>query len=254
VSWSRRSLVLVCAFAGALPGGCSETTAPSTVDLRLEADVIGVQRSPDEIRLSWLGPDGFLLANIVVASRELGTPGPMLASVRIQLDATSGERRLWARALRAGMPVAEIGQILRIEEIKGKTLNIRMAQGRLRDGDEDGVPDVVDSCPQMPNPDQRRCADGDGGTRDADERDAPGVEDAAPVVDTAASPDARADSRVVEDTHAPDAASADAPKTDAGAPATIDAPIMDAAITAPDAGTESSPPTSTVRRVVAAER
>ena len=72
----------------------------------------------------------------------------------------AGEARVLATALLDGVPVG--GATGRVPVLPGKEmpLGLQITAGQLADTDDDGVPDVIDNCPTVANPDQ---ASSDGG-------------------------------------------------------------------------------------------
>jgi hypothetical protein len=89
-----------------------------------------------------------------------------LGSVLIQPGAVQGRLRIHVQGLVAGVRVSD-GNLI-VESLSGsRILDLTMDSALVLDLDADGVPDVIDDCPSMPNPRQAGCppaAPADAGT------------------------------------------------------------------------------------------
>jgi hypothetical protein len=137
----RRWLVLLVALAG-----CDETT------LLLELRLAGGLSQPGALRLA-LYHDGLLhRSTLPTSGRSL--PGTLIVrnlhagpGLRVQIDGLDGAGHMMVQA-------AEVTDILQSQENR---LQLTLA-APLADADGDGVPDVVDDCPERADADQR-CSD-----------------------------------------------------------------------------------------------
>ena len=133
----------------ALPA-CKST--PTSVLLTIEA-ATGLP-TPDELRLDVFNPGGS-----AVKDRRLPESGaPALPDdVVLFPKESSGLVRILVRALAGG---AEVGQgVTSVELESGAQVKatVTVHAGALPDRDGDGIPDEIDSCPDLPNPEQGPC-------------------------------------------------------------------------------------------------
>ncbi len=177
--------LIVAAVACAL-GAC--IAAPTTVLLRIEAEE-GLP-APDELRLFVYSENG----RVVDGKRIPACEGcaPELPG-EVVLYPVAGERalRLLVRAYAAGQQVGVgVGWANLVAE-QQVAATVILEAGPLLDGDSDGVPDVIDICPDLPDPKQTPgCGLGDGGPDGP--RDAGGDSDDLPPPD-APTPDSAVD-------------------------------------------------------------
>jgi hypothetical protein len=150
------SLLLACALLVA----CSSET-PTSLLLEIKAGE-GVGQL-DDLRLSIYGASGLELSSY----RLPATGAPKLPASTVLYPPTAGELRLAVRGRRGSAVVAE--GIARADVVAGtqSRASLLLELGRALDSDGDGVPDAIDRCPQLPDPDQSSpCPDGgipDGG-------------------------------------------------------------------------------------------
>jgi len=138
-----------------LLAGCKETS--SSILLTIEA-AAGLP-TPDELRLSVFAVDG-----VAVSGRRLPDSGaPDLPGDVVLFPPTSeGELRILVRALVTSSVVGEGATSVELRAREQVRATLTLSPGFLADRDQDGVPDLIDSCPDQPNPDQGPCA-ADGG-------------------------------------------------------------------------------------------
>ncbi len=109
----------------------------------------------------------------VVDAADLGGSSRLPGDVVVMLSAGAGEARAFAVATVGGSIVGSA--VGRVPVVPGQEmpLGLQLVAGQLPDSDGDGVPDVIDNCPNTPNPDQAsasgdnvgdacRCGDGSG--------------------------------------------------------------------------------------------
>jgi iron(II)-dependent oxidoreductase len=165
----------------ALLAGCAAEEDATVV--RLALTLAPGTPAPEYLLLTWLTEGKTLVRDRrVPESGPLGAAGLELGSLEIRAGSGEGAwRTIVVRGFAGGEQVTE--GAARVQLVSGRTTNVglRLQAGRLPDGDGDGVPDVVDTCPREPNPEQRACTGappGDGGaTPDA----SPAAPDAAPA-------------------------------------------------------------------------
>lgn len=161
-----------------LLGACK--SAPTTVLLRIEADA--ALGAPDHVMLELYGSAGW-----EVRARRLPASGTVTLPSEVVLypPRSSGTLRVLLRARQDSGDVLGEGSgevVLKADDQAKLTVIIR--PGRLADRDGDGVPDVIDNCPDLANPEQGPCGgadaqtDGprDGGVDAADAGDGPAVD------------------------------------------------------------------------------
>ena len=135
-------------------------TAPTTILLRIEAEV-GLPQ-PEELRLAVFGGGG-----IEVKDRRLPETGRLMLPGDVVLyPRQAGQLRLHVRALAFGQQVGDGAVSVEAKAGQQESATVVLRGGALADRDGDGVPDVIDSCPDIPNPEQRPCQP-DGQVADA---------------------------------------------------------------------------------------
>lgn len=159
---SGRALTIF-AVCSALLSGCADD-APTTVLLRIEEG--SLTQTPKSLRLSVYGDAGQLIDNTPLpATGALELPGEVVLYPRQQ----SGTLRLLVRAFDARD--TEVGSGLRnvtLQSGQQTRATIMLEAGSRPDRDGDGVPDEIDNCPDVSNPQQEPCAmDGSADVGDA---------------------------------------------------------------------------------------
>src|SRR3954469_21937223 len=133
------------------------------------------------LRLTWVA-QGMVLADErrVPAQGTLPASGP-LGSFEIELRGADVWRTVIVDGL-AGRDVVAQGAV-HVFVRGGQTVTARVAMedGRLPDRDRDGLPDVVDDCPLVPNPAQAPCGTPDAAPPDAASPDGGPVADVSPA-------------------------------------------------------------------------
>jgi len=163
--------------------GCRSSA--TSILLRVDAEE-GFPR-PDELRLSIYSGRGVEVSGRRVPEEGSPTlPGEVLLQPS---SAAAGRLRVHLQAVTVGSVVGEGAVVVETRDGEQVEARLTLSQGRLSDADGDGVPDVVDSCPVWPNPDQGACgADDDGGGADGSVDGAP-AGDAGGGADTWPAPD-----------------------------------------------------------------
>ncbi len=174
---------LIVAAVACAVGAC--IAAPTTVLLRIETEE-GLP-TPDELRLFVYSENGRVVDGKRIPSCEGCVPE---LPGEVVLYPVAGERalRLLVRANAADQQVGVgVGWANLVAE-QQVAATVILEPGPLLDGDGDSVPDVIDICPDLPDPEQTPgCGLGDGGLdgpRDGPERDLPQSTDA-PAPDSA---------------------------------------------------------------------
>lgn len=153
--WRLRAVaVLALALAS---GGCSND-APTTVLLRLTAQP-GLP-TPEALLLFVFDASGR-----AVDARRLPEQGlPQLpGDVVLYPSQASGTLRLLVQARLGKSVVGEGATTVALRSGAQVAADLLIATGRLPDRDGDGVPDLVDNCPDQPNPEQTPCGGPDAG-------------------------------------------------------------------------------------------
>jgi hypothetical protein len=156
--------------------------------------------SPTQLR-AWVYDDhGVLWDGTSLGSGKLTCPD--LGTVLVKPGSFAGKLRLHIAAFAGSSPILD--KALAVTGLAGSR-NVDMVLGvpLERDDDEDNVPNVIDDCPSVPNPEQHGCPDGGTAASDASPlpdailpsdragfdvgaaSDAVPVSDAMPVADTA---------------------------------------------------------------------
>jgi hypothetical protein len=144
-----RALAIAALLAAA--AGCRQ--APTTVDISITA---APGFSADDIKVTV-----FDLKGRVVDGTDLGSSGRLPGDVVIELSPDAGEVRVVAAGWSTGAMTGDAAG--RVPVVSGQQMPLALVldAGALPDSDGDGVPDAVDNCPTVPNPDQ---ASSDGGS------------------------------------------------------------------------------------------
>lgn len=92
---------------------------------------------------------------VVIDNRGLGSSAKLPGSVLVLMSPDAGVARALVMATSGGMFVGEaIGTVPVLPSEKG-LLTLLLSTTPLPDADGDGVPDTIDNCPSVPNPDQQ---------------------------------------------------------------------------------------------------
>jgi hypothetical protein len=157
---SLRSRHAIALLACVTLAACT-SDAPTSLLLQISADD-GVGKL-DALRLAVYSPRGLELSGY----RLPAAGAPELPATVVLYPPAAGELRLSLRGRRGSAIVAEGSASAQVEAGTQSSASIVLQLGRLPDGDGDGVPDVIDDCPQLPDPDQQNPCAPDGGTPDA---------------------------------------------------------------------------------------
>jgi hypothetical protein len=132
---------------------------------------------PDELRLSV-----FTESAAPVRDRRIPETGkPVLPGDLVLYPRDSrGAIRIWVRALGPGGPLGDGATTASLLEGKQLEVTVLIAVATLPDRDGDGIPDAVDNCPDLANPQQGPCALLDAGPPDAPDRPADALADRTP--------------------------------------------------------------------------
>jgi hypothetical protein len=140
------ALVLLVAASGC-------TSGPTTLRVQLSTTT---GMTADQVVLSVFDRYGR-----VVNEAPLGTTSKLPGDVVILVSTHAGEARELARAKTNGVVVGEAaGRVPIVPGVEAR-LALQLTRSLLPDEDDDGVPDVIDNCPTVTNPDQTAS---DGGT------------------------------------------------------------------------------------------
>lgn len=155
-----RWAMLLLILAGGLVS-CKQV--PTSILLRVEAEA--ALPSPDELRLAIFDEAGVAVPERrLPACEDPSCPPPSLPNeVVLYPPVESGRLRLLVRAMQGGVVSGEGTNQVEIRVGEQVQVTVVVKQGRLPDGDGDGVPDDIDNCPAWPNPDQGPCPSPDGG-------------------------------------------------------------------------------------------
>jgi hypothetical protein len=178
---SRTLLPLAALIAGA-GAGCHKSTELEAGAVMLDVSVAAGVTTPDELRVSVFDDTGTLWMDMRVPGSGALAPqsATHLGTVLIQPGPTQGALRIHVRGLASSAPVAD--GTLKIPAPPRGQFPIRLDGSAPADGDGDGVPDAIDDCPDLANPDQKPCpGSNDGGLDTAPPED--GGMDAAPPED-----------------------------------------------------------------------
>lgn len=128
-----------------LVAGCP--ARPTAVRLALSADA---GMTADSIRLTVFDRYGR-----VVDGAAVGDSGKLPGDVVVLLSPGAGAARALAQASQGGVLVGAAAAIVPIVVAREAKLALVLSPGALADADGDGVPDAIDNCPKVANPDQR---------------------------------------------------------------------------------------------------
>jgi hypothetical protein len=174
-----RFLASALLLAGAVMIGCGKKTELESGAVLLDLSVADGVSTPDELFVSVYDDAGILwkASRVPPAGPLVPESATHLGTVLIQPGAAQGALRLHVRAQAAGTRVAE-GTLAIPAAMRGR-FALTLEAAVPADDDGDGVPDAVDDCPGVSNPDQGGCPgtnDGgdDGGGTDAFNCDAAG--------------------------------------------------------------------------------
>lgn len=223
------STILLLLVAGC--GGSRVVPESGAALLRFTTDIPSPTPAPDELRL-WAYDDGGRLWDAVrvpdkgaLAMANAGSYGTLL----VQPGTIHGPLRLHVRALAGGVRVMDGVASITGARLGKDTIDLRLSDVALTDGDGDDVPDVIDDCVTVANPAQGGCeglvppsdaaapGDADAGSVDGAPHDAAGAD--ASVNDSSSedvSADAAADASSADAKPGADASGADASATKDG--------------------------------------
>jgi hypothetical protein len=154
----RLTIVAVAAAATLLLASCVDP--PTSVLLEIKA-APGLP-SVEELQLTV-----FNETTAAVKARRLPEKGaPELPDTVVLYPAVGGKLRVQVLGLADARVVGEGTTKVTAEERTQVSASVTLHAGRRPDKDGDGVPDAIDNCPGVPNPDQGPCA-GDAGPADA---------------------------------------------------------------------------------------
>jgi hypothetical protein len=146
----------LCLIVGALLLGAGCKEVPTSVLLRVSAgDGLA---APDELRLDVYSEAGVELRNNRLP--ESGRP-ELPAEVALFPRQSSGDLQIVVQARLGQKAIGEGWAFVRLEAGKQVRAEVIVRPGLLTDTDGDGVPDIVDNCPRVKNPDQDPCVDVD---------------------------------------------------------------------------------------------
>lgn len=151
---TKLPLLFACALIAA--SACSSDDAgPASSRVRLTVSGVGsLSAAPTTLRLRLYGEAGWLLSRRLPALDDAGR-------ALVYSPLREGTLRLLLRAEGAsGDTIGEgVTQVL-LKPDGEVAASIALEPGARADGDGDGVPDAIDNCPEIKNPDQGSCADG----------------------------------------------------------------------------------------------
>lgn len=231
--------VLAALFAGA---GCKKAAdVPESGALLLRITTPSQGPQPDELRV-WVYDDrGPLFRNARFPSQgalPAASAEGVLGTILLQPGASMGALRIHVRGLRAAVRLADGLLVIPAGTRGAGTVTVSLATAVPSDGDLDDVPDAIDDCPTVADPDQAGCPDGstggdlDGGSMDrnapgndaGEETDAAGDDaeagsaiDTAPPMDAPGGNDAPSPDALGSDAATADGRPADTTATDASA-------------------------------------
>jgi hypothetical protein len=175
-----RTLVPLSALIAGAGAGCHKSTELESGAVMLDVSVAAGVTTPDELRVSVYDDTGALWMDTRVPGSGALAPqsATHLGTVLIQPGATQGALRINVRGLAASAPVAD--GTLNIPAPPHGQFPIVLDGGQPADSDGDGVPDAIDNCPTVANPNQGPCPGmNDGGMDTAPPVDA-GMDTAPP--------------------------------------------------------------------------
>lgn len=133
-----------------LAGSCRAPDPPGAL---VTLELAGEMPRPSFALLNWLDPQKFVFRGVrVPAFGDLPVRGLRLAQVSIEATGEGDKRRAIVRGLRDGQVVVE--GALRVDLERGAQIlvTVVLRQGRMPDGDGDGIPDEVDDCATVRDP------------------------------------------------------------------------------------------------------
>jgi hypothetical protein len=163
------------AALGLALSGCTEI--PTSVLVQITA--VEVPR-PDHLRVMVFADQGRVVDARVPDCRGEGDCSLELPNDLVLYPSQSdGTLRLLVRAKTTQETVGEGVAVVTLHTERQVRVSVILRPGLLKDSDGDGVPDEIDNCPAIPNPEQRECA-GDAGVADGPRVDGAGLVDTAP--------------------------------------------------------------------------
>lgn len=165
-----RLLALSGMFAATAATGCGKNSQLEPGAVLLDVSVDPGVTTPDELRVFVYDDTGALWndARVPAAGALAPETATHLGTVLIQPGATQGKLRVHVRGFVASARVGD--GTLSIPAATRGPFELRLDAALPRDDDGDEVPDAIDDCPGVSNPEQRACPGtsdgGDAGGRD----------------------------------------------------------------------------------------
>jgi hypothetical protein len=197
---ARRASLLVPALLALALGACrGGASVPEPGAILLRVDVTAGAPMPDELLVFVYDDTGILWSNVRVPAEGPLVPqsAQSLGTILIQPGSTTGTLRLEVRGLAAGTTVVD--GLLEIAPGARAQGSFELALGTPlpADGDGDGIPDQIDDCPAVADPQQNGCpAAVDAGADANAGSDARAGDDAQAGADARPGDDASADAGV----------------------------------------------------------
>jgi hypothetical protein len=158
--YARRTSWWAPALATLVIGACRPGAAiPESGAILLRLDVMSGAPTPDELRIFVYDDSGILWSDARVPAEGPLQPqsAQNLGTILIQPGVTTGTLRLELRGLAAGTEVVD-GLLEIAPGARGQaTFDLALVTPLPPDGDGDGVPDQIDDCPAVADPDQTGC-------------------------------------------------------------------------------------------------
>jgi hypothetical protein len=156
---ARRRIGAALALATLVVGCRGGTQVPEDGALLLRISLAAGAAMPDELRLSAYDDTGPLWSNA-----RFPPEGPLmpqsstfLGTILLQPGTTVGNLRIDLRGIRNGAIADETTLTIPPADRAGATFDLSLSAALLSDADGDGVPDPIDDCPALPDPDQTGC-------------------------------------------------------------------------------------------------
>jgi hypothetical protein len=171
---ARRGKLLIPAAVAiavaALAGGCrSGGTVPEPGAILLRVDLAAGAPTPDELRVYVYDDTGILWSDVREPAQGPLVPesAQTLGTILIQPGESTGTLRIEVRGLASGVWILDgLLEVAPPERAQG-TFVVVLGSMLPPDGDGDGVPDPIDDCPAVPDPQQKGCSSPTDGGVDA---------------------------------------------------------------------------------------